>query len=56
MIDDPHFGFILAAYLIAALVFVGLVSWIVTDYRLQTRTLEQLEASGVRRRSDSEVL
>ena len=46
-----HSGYILAAYLAAALVVGGLVVWVVVDYRTQQRKLRQLEADGVRRRS-----
>ena len=46
-----HSGYILAAYLAAALVVGGLVVWVVVDYRTQQRKLQQLEADGVRRRS-----
>ena len=48
-----HAGYILAAYLAAALVIGGLVVWVVADNRMQKRRIEQLEAEGVRRRSSS---
>ncbi|WP_421725950.1 heme exporter protein CcmD [Bauldia sp.] len=44
-------GFIVAAYLLAALVMIGLVLWIVLDGRAQRRRLADLEARGIRRRS-----
>jgi heme exporter protein CcmD len=52
MIDAPHFGFVLAAYVIAALVIVGMIGAIAIDYRVQNRALRQLE-SGRRQREAS---
>jgi heme exporter protein D len=46
-----HSGFILAAYLVTALVVVVLVLWVVADGRAQRRRLADLEARGIRRRS-----
>jgi heme exporter protein D len=46
-----HAGFILAAYLVTALVLAGLVAWIVMDGRALRRRLAELEARGIRRRS-----
>ena len=46
-----HLGYIVAAYLAAALVIGGLTLWIIMDNRAQQRKLQQLEADGVRRRS-----
>lgn len=46
-----HAGFILAAYLLAAAVLVGMIAWIVVDGRAQRRRIADLEARGVRRRS-----
>ncbi len=48
-----HAGFILAAYLVAAAVVAGLIVWIAVDHRAQRRTLGELDAQGVRRRSHS---
>ena len=47
----PYSGFIIAAYAAALGVVVGLIVWIVADYRAQQRTLKDLEARGVARRS-----
>ena len=47
----PHAGFIVAAYVIALAVIVGLIAWIVLDHRAQLRLLEDLERAGVTRRS-----
>lgn len=48
----PHWEFIVGSYLIAAAVLVGLVVWILSDLRTQRRILADLEARGVRRRSE----
>ena len=48
-----HAGYILAAYLAAALVIGGLIVWVVTDNRMQKRRIGQLEADGVTRRKPS---
>jgi heme exporter protein D len=47
----PHAGFIIAAYAVAFGVLAILVGWIVADHRAQTRTLGDLEARGILRRS-----
>ena len=47
----PHAAFIWAAYAIVAAVLAGLVAWLVVDGRRQRRLVDQLEARGVRRRS-----
>lgn len=48
-----HAGFILAAYGVAVLVIAALFAWTVLDGRSQRRQLAELEARGVRRRSDA---
>jgi heme exporter protein D len=47
----PHAAFIWAAYLVVALVLVGLTGWLVLDGRRQQQLVDELEARGVRRRS-----
>jgi len=47
----PHAAFIVAAYLMAALVVIALIAWVVADYAAQRRLLADLEARGVTRRS-----
>ena len=47
----PHAVFIIAAYVMAALVVVGLIVWVIADYDAQRRLLADLEARGVTRRS-----
>ena len=41
---DPHTGFIVAAYVLAAAVIVGVLVMILVDYRTQKRALAELEA------------
>ncbi len=48
-----HGGFILAAYGLTALVVAVLFVIVVVDGRAQRRSLAELEARGVRRRSRS---
>ncbi len=47
----PYASFIVTSYLLAGLVVAALIVWIALDYRRQTQTLRDLEASGVTRRS-----
>jgi heme exporter protein D len=47
----PHATFIIAAYVIAALVVIGLIAWVLADHDAQRRLLGELEARGVTRRS-----
>ena len=49
---SPHAGFIIASYLVTFVVIAGLVGWVVLDGRLQKRRLAELEARGIRRRSE----
>ena len=48
----PHAAFIVASYVMAALVVLGLIAWALADFRAQQRVLADLEARGVRRRSE----
>jgi len=48
-----HSAYILAAYLASAIVVGGLALWVIFDNRVQRRRLQQLEAEGVGRRSES---
>jgi heme exporter protein D len=48
----PHAVFIVAAYAVAVLVAVTLIVWVMLDHRAQRRSLDDLEAHGVMRRSD----
>ncbi|HET7716149.1 MAG TPA: heme exporter protein CcmD [Bauldia sp.] len=49
--QGAHAGFIVAAYLVAAAVLIGVTVSIVVDGRAQRRRIADLEARGVRRRS-----
>jgi heme exporter protein D len=48
----PHAAFIVAAYAVTAFVVAGLIAWVVFDHRAQARALADLDARGVRRRSE----
>jgi heme exporter protein CcmD len=48
-----HLGYIIAAYLAAAIVLLGMVAAVLLDLGAQKRKLARLEASGVRRRSEA---
>ncbi len=47
-----HLGYIVAAYLAAAIVLVGMVASVTLDLGRQKRKLARLEAEGKRRRSE----
>jgi heme exporter protein D len=47
----PYVWFIAAAYGAAAAVLGGVAAWLAIDGRRQVRLLDELEARGVRRRS-----
>jgi heme exporter protein D len=49
---SAHALYVTAAYGITAIVLVGLIGWILIDQRGRKRELAELEAAGVRRRSD----
>jgi heme exporter protein D len=51
MAQGMHWGFVLAAYGVAALVMGGLIAWVVLEGRRHARALAELEARGIRRRS-----
>ena len=44
-----HAGYILAAYLVSALVLGGMIGWVILDLRAQKRRLRRLEEAGLRR-------
>jgi len=44
--------YVSAAYGVTALALAGLVAWLVIDHFARKRELAELEAAGVRRRSD----
>jgi heme exporter protein D len=47
----PYAAFIMGAYAAAVLVVGALIGWVLIDHRLQRRTLQELEARGITRRS-----
>jgi heme exporter protein D len=47
-----HDLYVVAAYAAATIGIAGLIVWVLADQRARRRELAQLEASGVRRRSD----
>lgn len=47
----PHANFIVTAYAGALVVVIGLITWVLLDYRTQRRVLGDLEKRGVKRRS-----
>ncbi|MER9731397.1 heme exporter protein CcmD [Mesorhizobium sp. M0217] len=49
---SAHALYVAAAYGITAIVLAGLIGWILLDQRTRKRELAELEAAGVRRRSD----
>jgi heme exporter protein D len=49
---SAHALYVAAAYAITAIVLAGLVGWILLDQRARRRELAELEAAGIRRRSD----
>lgn len=49
----PHAAYIWASYATAALVLGVLLAWLVLDGRRQQKLIAELEARGVRRRSDA---
>jgi heme exporter protein D len=47
-----HALYVTAAYGISALAIAALVAWVLLDQRARQREMAELEASGMRRRSD----
>jgi heme exporter protein D len=47
-----HEAFVAAAYGVTVLVLAGIALWLFLDHRARKRELADLEARGVRRRSD----
>jgi heme exporter protein D len=50
---SAHVLYVAAAYGISALVLAGLALWILADQRARRREMAALEATGIRRRSDT---
>ena len=51
----PHADFIVASYALTTFVVAAMIGWIVFDYAAQRRTLGDLEARGITRRSRDEA-
>lgn len=49
---STHALYVSAAYAITALALAGLICWVLLDQRARRRELAELEAAGIRRRSD----
>jgi heme exporter protein D len=49
---STHDLYVAAAYAATVVVLSGLIGWILLDQRARRRELAELEASGIRRRSD----
>jgi heme exporter protein D len=49
---STHDLYVAAAYAATVVVLAGLVGWILLDRRARQKELSELEASGIRRRSD----
>lgn len=47
-----HVAFVTAAYALSALALAGLSGWILLDRNARRRELAELEAAGIRRRSE----
>jgi len=47
-----HAAFIVGAYGVALVIMLAMITWIWLDHRQQTKTLADLEARGVTRRSE----
>jgi heme exporter protein D len=46
-----HINFIAASYAAAVIIVGALIAWVTLDYRVQQRTLLELEKRGIARRS-----
>ena len=49
---SDHLLYVASAYGASIFVLAGLAGWILADQRARKRELAQLEAAGIRRRSD----
>lgn len=47
-----HALYVAAAYGVSTLAIAGLIAWVLVDQRGRRREMAELEASGMRRRSD----
>ncbi|MDI6028868.1 heme exporter protein CcmD [Corticibacterium sp. UT-5YL-CI-8] len=51
-----HALYVTAAYAVSAIAIAGLIGWILIDQRGRRREIAELQAAGLRRRSDREKL
>ncbi|MBN9242646.1 MAG: heme exporter protein CcmD [Mesorhizobium sp.] len=49
---SAHALYVTAAYAATAVILTGLIGWVLFDLRARRRELAELEAAGIRRRSD----
>jgi heme exporter protein D len=52
---SAHALYVTAAYAVTVLMLAGLIGWLLADQRGRRRELLELEARGVRRRSDRDA-
>jgi heme exporter protein D len=52
----PHATFIIASYAASAFILALLIGWIVAENRVLKRTLADLDARGITRRSDERAV
>jgi len=52
---SAHALYVTAAYGISALALAGLIAWVLLDQRARKREMSELQASGMRRRSDKDL-
>ena len=50
----PHASFIWASYAVAALVLLAMTAWLIANGRRRKARLSDLEARGVRRRTETD--
>jgi len=48
----PHAAYIWSAYAVVVVTLAALIGWLAWDGRRQQRWLQEIEASGIRRRSE----
>ena len=48
----PNAAFIVGAYSVAILIVAALIAWVLIDQRRQRQLLSDLEARGIKRRSE----
>jgi heme exporter protein D len=48
-----HLSYVVAAYLVSAVVLAAMVAWVLADLRAQRRRLDRLEKAGLRRRPEA---